>query len=101
MASAKVLFPHPLCPTKPMISPRSNDHGNSVLKGRGNSGERILVDQVDEGLLFPDDLLDLIKIDLALALVRRGGLRFHQTVNFCFPGSRWRFLLRVPLMIAG
>src|SRR6266704_914886 len=66
---------------------RTQHHGRSICEGRRDRHEHILVHQINEGLLFPDDFLDLIKVTLALLLVIRRSLGLHEAVNFRFPGS--------------
>src|SRR5271165_4369387 len=150
MASAIVLFPEPLSPTSPRISPRwiskdtrlsarglfgkstrrstdnsgcslaiagplhrefevldvpvclrPQNHGFCVFDRRRNTGESVLVDQIDEGNLFSHDLLYSVERLFARDVVHRRSLRSHQAVNLRFPWRGGRFLFWVPLVSIG
>src|SRR5271167_2485730 len=73
--------------------------GRGADKVGRDGRESILVDEIDEGLLFGDDLLDAIELGFAKFLVGGGCLFLHELVDFRFPGRCGRFLIWVPLVV--
>src|SRR6266513_1971239 len=75
-------------------------NGGRGCPDEGRNGRHgIFVDEIDERLLIGDDLLNFVKVRLALFFGSGRGLRLHQAVQLSFPrGGRLR-LLWIPLMI--
>src|SRR5260370_32502320 len=67
--------------------------------GGRNGGRGASIDEIDEGLLLGDDLLNSVPGSLAFFVRGGGRLRLHQAIDLRFP-SRGRFgLLGIPLVI--
>src|SRR5271157_2842846 len=150
MANAMVLFPEPLSPTSPRISPRwiwkdtrlsvrgllgkstqrstdnrgcslaiagplhcefevldvpvclrPQNHGFCVFERWRNTGESVLVHQINERNLVSHDFLDSVERLLSRVVVHRRRLRSHEAVDLRFPWRCGRLLPRVPLVSFG